>query len=93
MEFTEKTNFTMNVILFVVMLGFIITSVATAITWKNSIEYSINTIELEVEDIDDEVCRINEIQINVMEEQEAQNGLFIEIRTDLKWIRERLEND
>ena len=80
MVFTEKMNFTINVTMMILLLGFLIAGV----TWKVNIEN-------EVVDNGHEIERIENIQKGVVKEQIDQNVLFAEIRTDLKWIQSRLE--
>lgn len=82
---TQKTNITINVIilftLIVSMVG--VASAGTTI---------INDIEHQVENNTEQIVLIRDIINIVIEQQGKQDGLFIEILTDLKWIIADLEN-
>ena len=84
MVITEKTNFKISIATFVIVLIFIITTVYQTATWKTKMEYN-------VEQNHTEILKIEEIQNLVVLKQSQQNALFAEIKTDLRWIRAKLE--
>jgi len=84
MVITEKTNFKLSIMTLIFVLGFIIATTYEAATWKGDIE---NKNQNNLENIQ----RINQVQKDILVEQSIQNELFVEIRTDLKWIRVKLE--
>jgi len=84
MIITEKTNFKLSIITLIFVLGFIIATTYEAATWKGDIE---NKNQNNLENIE----RIDKVQKEILTEQAVQNELFVEIRTDLKWIRVKLE--
>jgi hypothetical protein len=74
---TEKTKVTLSILTLVGLILFIITSTTAAITWKV--------------DVDNKIKACIEKSLENETKQEAIDKSFIEIKTDLKWIRAALE--
>lgn len=82
---TQKTNITINIII----LATLIITLISAASFGTSI---INDIEHKIENNIEQILLIKEIQRIIIAQQREQGGFFIEIKTDLKWIRAALEN-
>ena len=83
---TDKTRLTISIATLATLLLFIIASTFAATSWKSDIEH-------QVENNTEQIILINDIQKELVEQQKEQDGLFIEIKTDLKWIRAKLEDE
>lgn len=92
----EKTKVSLNIINFVILVGFAITASFTFATWKTQAEADIkanNTlIVAEIEERKESVLELNneidEIRPTLIETQTR----LAEIKTDLEWIKSYLES-
>lgn len=83
----------MTLATFIIILGFVVTSVITATTWKNNIDNQMTITSASIWRVDKNQQKIIEKQEGMITKQAEQEVLFIEIRTDLKWIRRSMEED
>ena len=75
---SEKTKLTLSIGTVVIILAFIVTSVVEAVTFKNTIETHITSAS----------PAIYELQ----QQQIRQDLLFMEMDTNIKWIRKHIED-
>lgn len=82
----EKTKVSITIATFIIMILFIITSTTATITWINEVDYKIqyNKEQNILQDEDRKQLSQKEIELR---------SLFIEIKTDLKWIKEKLQEE
>jgi len=83
---TDKTKIILGVGKFIGLIIGIISLVLVFASWKSDIDYRITTNTEHIGIVEETVKEIAEQLIE-------QDGLFIEIKTDLKWIRAKLEED
>jgi len=84
MVITEKTNFKISIATFVTVLIFIVSTVYQTAVWKTEMEKNVEQNHIEI-------LKTEEIQNLVVIKQSQQNAVFAEIKTDLRWIRAKLE--
>lgn len=82
----EKTRVGITLANFLILIIFVVTSVAAASSWKTSIE---NTLEHNQESIYENECAIEEATAVQIKNQTA----LVRIETDIQWIRAALEKD
>ena len=83
---TDKTKIILGVGKFIGLIIGIISLVLVFASWKSDIDYRITTNT-------EHISIVEEIQKEVVEQLREQDGLFIEIMTDLKWIRAKLQEE
>ena len=83
---TEKTKFNLSIITLIFMILFVVSTTFAMTTWKEEIEHQVelNTDRIEI---------TQDAQGIITNRLQKQDGLFIEIKTDLKWIRSKLEEE
>ena len=83
-QISEKTKLTISFATIIILIGFIIASTAGTITWKNEIDNCLDN-----QKIINEEMKIKQSSFD--EKQKQQDTIFVQIQTDLKWIRATLE--
>ena len=81
---TEKTKVKISITILAGFIIFIIVTTFGASAWTSDIEHRIKTNTKQI-------TITQEVQKEVLKQLIEQDGLFIEILTDLKWIRADLE--
>ncbi len=83
---TDKTKIILGIGKFIGLIIGIVSLVLVFASWKSNIEHKVENNSEQI------ILNTDEIKV-IIEQQHQQDGLFIEILTDLKWIRANLEED
>lgn len=80
---TDKTKIILGIGKFIGIIIGIVSLVLVFASWKSNIEHKVENNSEQI------ILNTEEIKI-IVDQQHQQDGLFIEILTDLKWIRANL---
>ena len=83
---TDKTKIILGIGKFIGIIIGIVSLVLVFASWKSNIEHKVENNSEQI------ILNTDEIKI-IIDQQHQQDGLFIEILTDLKWIRANLEEE
>ncbi len=83
---TDKTKIILGIGKFIGLIIGIVSLVLVFASWKSNIEHKVEDNSEQI------ILNTDEIKI-IVNQQHQQDGLFIEIITDLKWIRAKLEEE
>ena len=83
---TQKTSIRINIMILATLLLFIIGTTFGGAEWKNDLEHQ---VESNTEDIIELNGTIKDVLIQLREQEIS----FIEVITDLKWIRAKMEEE
>ena len=83
---TDKTKIILGIGKFIGIIIGIVSLVLVFASWKSNIEHKVENNSEQI------ILNTDEIKI-IVDQQHQQDGLFIEIITDLKWIRAKLEEE
>lgn len=83
---TDKTKIILGIGKFIGIIIGIVSLVLVFASWKSNIEHKVENNSEQI------ILNTEEIKI-IVDQQHQQDGLFIEILTDLKWIRANLEEE